>query len=378
MAKHIPRSLRTLALFLLSGIFLFSLAGCSPQSFTTANGIVARDILDLHIIIFWLSLVVFFGVELLIIWVVWRYRRRPGQAGIPNQVHGNTRLEVVWSIIPVIIVAILAVPTVRLIGQFTSIPNTPDTVRVRVVAHQWWWEFHYPDLNFATSDELHIPVGRPIALDLESADVIHSFWVPKLSGTLDTIPGRVNRIWLRADDPGIYWGQCKEFCGSSHALMKFRVIAQPREEFDTWVRQHQAPPGGSPTGNTPEAQGALIFGSVKLPEGQTPPAGSKMGVCAACHTIDGTQAQGKVGPNLTLFGERTSIAAGILPNTNEDLRAWLKDPPGVKPGSKMPNYDLTDQELDALVAYLMSLSAGQRQVPTDRDGFFVLPTNANK
>lgn len=353
MAKHIPRSLRTLALFLCGASLLFLSSCGSPQSFTTANGSVAKDILGLHVIIFWLSLIVFFGVELLIVWVVIRYRRRPGQA-IPNQVHGNTRLEVVWSIIPVIIVAILAVPTVRLIGQFTTIPNTPDTVKVRVIAHQWWWEFQYPDLNFVTADELRIPVGRPIAIDLESADVIHSFWVPKLAGTLDTIPGRVNRMWLKADDTGEYYGQCKEFCGSSHALMKMRVIAQTPAEFDTWVRQRQAPPP-APTGGSPPAQGALIFGATKLPAGQTPPPGSKFGVCAACHTIDGTEAKGRVGPNLTFFGQRTTLAAGILDNTPPNLRTWLQDPPGVKPGSKMPNYDLTDPELEALTAYLLSL-----------------------
>lgn len=351
MATRSP-GLRTVLALVGFGLFGLLVTGCGPQSFTSANGIVASRILDLHTLVFWLSLIVFVGVEALIIWVVLRYRHRANEPlRVPSQTHGNTRLEIIWSIIPVIIVAILAVPTVQLIAEFTRIPETQDTIRVRVIAHQWWWAFEYPDLGVVTADELHIPTGQPIAFDLESADVIHSFWVPKLAGTLDTIPGRVNRMWFEADQPGEYWGQCKEFCGLSHALMKFRVIAQPRAEFDAWVQAMNAP--AQPPQTDEQRQGALIFGAIRAQPGETAP--PKAGICAACHTIRGTEARGVVGPDLTLFGRRTTVAAGIMDNTPDNLHAWLADPPAIKPGSKMPNYQLTEQELQALIAYLESL-----------------------
>ena len=350
MAKLSPLSLKVLALCLLTSAPVL-LGACSPQSYMVAKGPVAHQVLNLHILIFWLSLAVFVGVEGLIIYTVIRYRRRGQAAAVPHQTHGNTRLEIFWSILPVLIVLVLAVPTVQQIGAFTTLPTTSDTIKVRVVAHQWWWEFHYPDLGVSTADELHIPVGQPISFDLESADVIHSFWVPYLAGTLDTIPNRVNQMWFTADEPGNYWGQCKEYCGASHALMKFRVIAEPRQDFDAWVQAQKAPAAAPPAG--PAARGAEIFGAVRPanPGAVTPATGT----CKACHTIAGTEAQGKVGPDLTRFGTRTTVAAGIMDNTPDNLRMWLENPPAVKPGSKMPSYNLTPEELDSLVAYLLSL-----------------------
>jgi cytochrome c oxidase subunit II len=345
------RSLLLLAL-LVSSPILLNACTTSPQSYLVARGPVAEKVLNLHVLIFWLSLAVFVGVQGLLIYTLLRYRRRRGEAAVvPAQTHGNTRLEIFWSVVPVLIVLVLAVPTVQQIGEFTTLPTTPDTLKVRVVAHQWWWEFHYPDLGVTTADELHIPVGQPISFDLESADVIHSFWVPYLSGTLDTIPGRVNKMWFQADEPGNYWGQCKEFCGASHALMGLRVIAESPQDFNAWVQAMRTPAATPPSG--PAARGAEIFGAVSPanPAATTPATGT----CEACHTIQGTEAQGKVGPDLTLFGRRTTLAAGVLPNTPEHLRNWLDDPEAIKPGSKMPDYDLTPEELDALVAYLQSL-----------------------
>lgn len=353
MAKLSLMVPRLVALFLVAGFSLLLAACGGPMSYTIAKGEVAHKVLGLHAIIFWLSVIVFVGVQLVLVWVALRYRHKPGEPNrVPSQVHGNTRLEIIWSILPVIIVVIIAVPTVQLISEFTTIPTTPDTVKVRVIGHQWWWEFQYPDLNITTADELVIPVNQPIAFDLESADVIHSFWVPYLSGTLDTIPGRVNQMWFKADEPGNYHGQCKEFCGSSHALMRFRTVAKTKADFDAWVKQHQSPPPPPTTGDA--ARGAVIFGAVKPPAG-TPPVSPKQGTCAACHAIGNTEAKGLAGPNLTLFGQRSTVAAGILDNTPENLAAWLKDPPGMKPGSKMPNYDLSPEDIQALVAYLESL-----------------------
>ncbi|MGH2350349.1 MAG: cytochrome c oxidase subunit II, partial [Chloroflexota bacterium] len=211
------------------------------------------------------------------------------------------------------------------------------------IGHQWWWEFQYPELGVTTANELHIPVGVPINLELESADVIHSFWVPHLAGKTDAIPGRVNRLWFLADEPGTYNGQCAEFCGIEHALMRMLVIAESQSEFDAWVRNERSIPAFAAT---PTAQDSLVTRGAQL---------FANGVCITCHTIRGTAAQGKVGPELTHVGSRQTIAANTLPNTPEGLERWLRNPQAVKPGNLMPNLNLSDEDIDALVAYLQSL-----------------------
>jgi cytochrome c oxidase subunit 2 len=295
--------------------------------------------MDLHVLIGWLSLVVFVLVIGLLVYFIARYRRR-GPASMPDQVHGNTRLEILWTLAPVLIVAILAVPTVQLIVSRADPPrDRGEVLEVTVIGHQWWWEFVYPSLNITTANDFHIPTERPINMNLTARDVIHSFWVPALGGKQDAIPNRFNSMWFRATEPGVYHGQCMEFCGLSHALMRHRAVVHSPADFEAWVRSAQSP-AAAPSG--PEAtRGSELFVSKG---------------CAGCHTIQGLpRAVGQVGPNLTHFGSRTTIAAGVLEHTPENLRRWLSNPQAVKPGALMPNLGLTEDELNALVPYLEGL-----------------------
>ncbi len=308
-----------------------------PQTALLPGSEVAEYQQQLLVWIFWLAVVVFVFVEGALVYAMLRYRRRPGDP-LPRQVHGNTRLEIAWTIAPALILVGIAVPTAQTIFSTQDVEPHPNDLKVNVVAHQWWWEFQYPDLKVVTANELHIPVGQRVFLTLDSADVIHSFWIPKFAGTRDVNPGTTNHIWFTAKITGDFPGQCKEFCGASHANMRLRVFSQQKADFDAWVKDQQRAPAPPAAGDA--ARGAEIFAK---------------GQCVACHTIEGTPGKGTIGPNLTHVGSRTTIAAGILPNAPEALARWLHDPPGVKPGSLMPNLALSDADVTALVAYLQSL-----------------------
>ncbi len=306
-----------------------------PQSALAPESEFADDLQVLFDLIFWMAAVVFIIVEGALIYAVLRFREKPGQ-GLPRQVHGNTRLEVAWTILPVIILAIIAVPTVSTIFKVAAAPKE-DALHVTVVGHQWWWQFEYPDLGLVTANELYVPVGRQIAISLESADVIHSFWIPRMGGKRDVVPNTVNNLWFTPRRTGEYLGQCAEFCGESHANMHMRLFVVTEEEFEAWVENQKQPAG-------PESQemaGAELF---------------TLRGCGVCHAIGGTDSQGELGPNLTHFASRTTLASGILnsaePNVLED---WLRDSPALKPGSKMPNLNLIDSDVEALAAYLRSL-----------------------
>jgi cytochrome c oxidase subunit 2 len=297
---------------------------------------------DLYNLIFWIAVGVFIVVEALLVYTVIRFRQR--QAGeIPAQTHGSTALEIGWTIVPFLILAFIAVPTLSTITAATAAQTGPDVIHVKVIGHQWWWEFQYPDLvgpgqTVITSDELHIPVGQKIDLDVESADVIHSFWVPKLGGKVQAIPNQHNNSWIQADEAGTYRAQCYQLCGLSHANMRFIVIAEPKDTFNTWAKS-QTSPAAKP--QSADAQkGALAFAT---------------GACVGCHTISGTAAAGKIGPNLTHIGSHETLAGAIMPNNPEKLATWLHNPPGIKPGSIMPNLNLTDDQVQGLVAYLEEL-----------------------
>jgi cytochrome c oxidase subunit 2 len=205
-----------------------------------------------------------------------------------------------------------------------------------VRAWQWWWEFRYPQLGLVTANELHVPAGRAVALRLEGPDVIHSFWVPQLGGKRDVVPGRVNQITFVPETPGEYLGQCAEFCGASHANMRMRVIVLAPDAFERWVAGQQAP-AVEPSG--PAAEGKAIYAR---------------SACAGCHTIRGVSA-GVIAPDLTHFGSRSTLAAGLFPNTPEHVAAWLLNPPALKPGAKMPALGLTPADARAVAAYLVSL-----------------------
>ncbi|HXW00915.1 MAG TPA: cytochrome c oxidase subunit II, partial [Anaerolineae bacterium] len=216
--------------------------------------------------------------------------------------------------------------------------NTLDEVIVEIEGNQWWWEVNYPLQEFTTANEIHIPVGPPVELKVTSIDVIHSFWVPELHGKIDLIPGQTNSFWLQADEPGVYYGECAEFCGIQHAKMALVVVAQPEAEFTAWLEQQQQP--------------AAQITEATLLEGQQIFLGS---ACISCHTVKGTNATGDLGPDLTHLASRLTLAAGTLENNQNNLAGWIIDPQNIKPGNLMPSTDLSENELQALLAYLESL-----------------------
>src|SRR5262249_39857186 len=279
--------------------------------------------LSVYTIITWAAAIIATVVFVVLAWVLVRYRDRPGAAP-PSLMRGHSLLEIAWTIAPALALPVIAIPTIHVIFRTQGRP-APGSLDVVVRGWQWWWEFRYPTLDVVTANELHLPAGRPVQLRLEGPDVIHSFWVPRLGGKRDVVPGRHNRITLTPDTPGEYLGQCAEFCGASHANMRLRVIVQTPDDFERWVAMQKAPPvepaGDAASGKTAYAQLA----------------------CVGCHTIRGVSG-GVIGPDLTHVGTRRTIAAGLLPNTPENLIAWLRDPEAVKPGVKMPNLRLSEAE----------------------------------
>jgi cytochrome c oxidase subunit 2 len=278
---------------------------------------------------------IFLFVAGLITYSLMRYRWREGEPD-PEQVAGQHTVEVIWTAVPLGIVTLLFVLTVRTMGVTDPVAAPkPDLV---VTGHQWWWEAFYPDSKVLTANEIHIPTGKPYSVRLDSADVLHEFWVAQLARKMATVPGHPNHIWLEADTPGSYPGSCSEFCGTEHAWMRFTVVAQPPAEFAAW-EQAQLQPSTPPS--TADAQaGEQIFMQMS---------------CVSCHAINGTPAQAHVGPDLTHLATRGQIGAGMLDNTPDNLRRWLHNPKEVKPGVEMPNFEFTDQQVNELTAYLETL-----------------------
>ncbi|MDH3456334.1 MAG: cytochrome c oxidase subunit II [Gemmatimonadota bacterium] len=313
--------------------------GDYPQSTLDPSADFGERIDALYRTIFWWALGVFVVVEAALLFVILRYRERPGLAE-PKHVHGSTLLEVAWTLAPAIVLVFIAVPTIRTIFETDGTPDA-GALEIEVIGHQWWWEFRYPEFGITTANEMHVPRGRPVALSMTSADVIHSFWVPRLGGKRDVIPRRTTRLAFTPDSVGEFLGQCAEFCGTSHANMRFRFMVDGEDEFVAWVAQQQAPPVAAEALTGLAREGAELFANpAKL--------------CFGCHMVDGVS-PGVLGPNLTHVGSRSMIASGILPNTREGLARWIRDPVGEKPGSLMPKVPLTEQEIAALVAYLQSL-----------------------
>src|SRR2546426_10961376 len=271
-----------------------------------------------------------------------RFRRRPGDDGRePPQVYGSPQIELAWTVVPFLIVIVLFLTTTRYIFAIEGRSATPDALDVTVVGNQWWWEIRYPGLGIVTANELHVPVSdpadpKPTFITLQSADVIHSFWIPQLAGKTDVIPGKTNRTWIEPRTPGTYVGQCAEFCGAQHAGMLLSVTVHPKEEFARWVAAQQAA-----AIDVPEVRaGREVFTSV---------------ACISCHTVRGTHADGVFGPDLTHLMSRATIGAGVAPNTPKNLRAWVNDPGALKPGARMPAMKLSGDQLDQLLAFLVTL-----------------------
>ncbi|MCL6640634.1 MAG: cytochrome c oxidase subunit II [Candidatus Rokubacteria bacterium] len=314
-----------------------ALGGCArdvPHSTLQARSDLAREILGLYALITWAAIGIATVVCVVLAWVLLRYRGRPG-APVPRQTRGHTALEIGWTLAPALVLLVIAVPTIQVVFR-TQGAATPGALEVVVRGWQWWWEFRYPELGVVTANELHLPAGRPAVLRLEGTDVIHSFWVPQLGGKRDVIPGRTNQITLTPDTPGVYPGQCAEFCGASHANMRMLVVVHPPGDFERWVVGQRAP-AREPAGEA--AAGKAVY---------------TRSACVGCHTIRGVSA-GVVGPDLTHFGSRRTVGAGLLPATLDNVAAWVRDPEAIKPGVKMPALGLTEAEARALAAYLLSL-----------------------
>ncbi len=322
-------------LFFLLGLIAALIAGCSsesPSSLYPASP-NASSISGLFYFIFWIAVVVFVIVEALLLYSVVRFRRKSDDE-MPDQIHGNTKLEIAWTLAPAVVLAIVFVLTWQTLNALASVPK--DSLPVRIIGHQWWWEVEYPSLGVLTANEIHLPAMQAATFTVESKDVIHSFWVPELGGKIDVIPGKKNVTWFNPTQTGTFHGQCAEFCGAEHALMRFNVIVESQDQFNAWAaaQKEKAAPSDALT------KGLDTF--------------TKLG-CQACHTIDGTTAQGKVGPNLTHLASRKSIAAGSFDMTTANLRAWITNPQGLKPGVAMPTLAMTPDQVDALMAMLQSL-----------------------
>jgi cytochrome c oxidase subunit 2 len=341
-------------LLLVLGVALVGCTPDDPQSTFGTSGPVARSQLVLFYWIFWAAVFVFIAVGGFLLYTVIRYRRRPGDAD-PEQTHGNTPLEIGWTILPAVILAVVAVPTVITIFDNANSPD-PGAMTVEVIGHQWWWEFKYPHPTedgevVVVANEMHIPVAEVVNIVLDSKDVLHSFWIPKLAGKVDMVPNNRNTMWIQADEAGEFHGQCAEFCGEAHAKMKFRVIAEPRAEFDAWLAAQAGP------APVPE-DGSLAYEGRSLFEGRE-------GECWVCHTVQGSdRSRGTTGPNLSHLASRALIGAGVLENTETNLRAWLESPEAVKQGTIMfrdarvysdPDRKLSDEQISALVEYLSTL-----------------------
>jgi len=315
-----------------------AIGGCAfdgPMSTLVARSDLNRSILSVYKIITWAISIIGLLVFALLAIVLLRYRDRPG-AALPRQIHGHTAMEIGWTIAPALVLLIIAIPTIQIIFRTQSAAAPKNALEVRVRGWQWWWEFRYPTLDVATANEVHLPVGRPVVFVMEGPDVIHSFWIPQLGGKRDVVPGHVNRITLTPEAPGEYWGQCAEYCGTSHANMMLRVFVEESAAFDRWVAAQKAPPA-EPTGDA--VAGKEVFAR---------------SACVGCHTIRGVSAGG-LGPDLTHFGSRKLFGAGMWETNVEKVAEWVKDPPRLKPGTKMPNLHLSDADSKAVAAYLVGL-----------------------
>jgi cytochrome c oxidase subunit II len=312
-----------------------------------AAGPQAAHIVDLWNLTVWISIVVFTAILAATAWAIWRSPRADAQT--PPDVSGLSRREpgpvrhVIWAItISIVLLFVLLVASVGTDRALAALVLR-DAVHIEVTSHQWWWSARYDDPKdasrmFTVANELHIPAGRPVILTLHSSDVIHSLWVPNLAGKKDLIPGRTATLTLRADKPGVYRGQCAEFCGAQHAWMAFTVTADPPEQYEKWANSQRAP-SAKPYDDLTRRGQQVFMGST----------------CVMCHAIGGTEASGQQGPDLTHLASRRTLAAGTLPNDSQHLASWITQPAAHKPGVNMPAHAFSPEDLQALVAYLGSL-----------------------
>jgi cytochrome c oxidase subunit 2 len=311
----------------------------SPTNIFSPVSTPAESIFGLSVFVFSTVAGIFVVVFALLVYAVVRFRSQSSSSTEPAQIYGSTQVELAWTVIPVLIVVALFLAATRVILAVQNAPRPQNAIEVVVTGHQYWWEYRYPRFNIVTANELHVPVSdpahpTPTFLTLLSADTDHSFWVPRLGGKTDLIPNHPNQIWIDPHETGLFLGQCAQYCGTQHAKMLLRVYVQSREEFDRWVREQQQ------LSQTSESAGKRVFEST---------------ACVNCHTISGTPAKGRFGPDLSHLMSRDTIAAGAANNTPDMLSLWIRNPDAIKPGSKMPAMGLSDQDASAVTAYLETL-----------------------
>lgn len=332
----------------LTGLFsAASLAGFGQSLHPVANmfkplATPAESVYNVSMLMLAICAAIFVAVGGLLAFTIVRFgSRKMADKREPAQVYGSNRIEIAWTVIPVLIVVVLSMATARAVVEVQNKRMPADALQVTVVGHQWWWEYRYPALGIVTANELHVPLSTSAKaahtfLKLESADVAHSFWVPQLAGKVDLIPGITNSMWFDPREEGTYLGNCAEYCGTQHANMLIRVIVEPDAQFQLWVAAQKLNAAADPE----LAKARARFLSLN---------------CINCHTVSGTGAKGTFGPDLSHLMSRTTLGSGMIPNTRENLRAWIKDPQAIKHGNLMPNLQLNFRELDEVVDYLSSL-----------------------
>jgi cytochrome c oxidase subunit 2 len=265
--------------------------------------------------------------------VLTRFRARPGDTTEPPQIHGNRRLELIWTLTPSLVLAVMFVLVIQTMRTVDA--EQPGAQPIRVIGHQWWWEYQYPDQQVIAANELYVPVGMPVQVSLESVDVIHSFHVPRFGWMQDTVPGKTNTMSIFVNQPGVFDGACNQYCGLQHAWMRVRVVAEPADQFTTWLEQQRQPV--TSTGS----QGEQVF---------------LRNTCTACHTIRGLVGTAHIGPDLTHLGSRATLGAGVADNTPANLRTWIRNAQSIKPGVLMPAFqNISPDDLNALADYLEGL-----------------------
>ena len=313
----------------------------SPTNIFAPVSTPAQSIFGLSLFVLVVTATIFVVVFTLLGYAVVKFRRRTSDDGRePPQVYGSNQVEIAWTVIPVLIVVALFMATARVIADVQKVPST-NAIEVVAIGHQFWWEYRYPGLNVVTANELHVPVSdtdhpTPTLIKLLSADTDHSFWVPRLAGKTDLIPNHPNSMWIDPHETGLYLGQCAQYCGTQHAKMLLRVYVQSHEDFNRWIQEQRKPAVVSDAAS----QGKRVFETT---------------ACTNCHTVAGTTAKGRFGPDLTHLMSRDTIAAGAASNTPENLRLWIRNPEAIKPGSLMPAMQLNEQQLDTVTSYLETL-----------------------
>lgn len=336
----------------MAGLVLLANGASPPQDlsiFAPASP-AAESIRSLFLLVLAITGAIFLLVECVLLYSILRFRRGAAATTEPPQVYGSMPIEIAWTAGPALIVFLLTLILTRTEFEVRANPDKPPPgskpLYVTVIGHQWWWEYVYDkydgqEVGFITANELHVPaseegVPRPVYLTLKSADVCHSFWVPRLAGKTDLIPGRTNQMWFQTSRPGLYLGQCAEYCGTQHAHMLLRVIVDSPADFQNWLDNQKKPADDDPAVRV----GRDLFLSQS---------------CVNCHRVRGTKARGTYAPDLTHLMSRETLASGMVSNTPEELRNWVVDPQQTKPGCLMPAFGLDERQVERIVDYLMTL-----------------------